>query len=455
MMHMRRDRAAPAFVSVALVGGLIAVAVAGTAVARAQSGTGASATPLPSLVAPIVSPDLAHVALDGFSTPIPPDPATPWTGIDWRTVKADDPLAQVRSVVRWQGGFVALGAEVMADATWRTPVWISADGATWQPLGPNVFGPATVVLGVGEAADGLVALTLASGTNQCGEDPVAFSCSTLIGPLQSWTSPDATTWMAHPGPAGIAPPVEDCVECGVDVPIFRSGAAGLIALDTSRTSTASGSRMALSHDGISWESIPDASFPSRFDFHDVVASGSGFLAAGERGVTVGRNDVIRAVVLSSGDGRTWVRRKLPTSGLRSYDGGSAGRFVTGPDGLIVVGSEDGVPGRELWWSKVAGKAWSRLKDYPPLGTWSGDGEGSGGLPDGALVGDGERLLAYRGGATPKGWTSSDGRSWQSLDISGGGPTTAGDWPLKALMLTPIGVLATSDDGTTWFGTPRV
>ena len=212
--------------------------------------------------------------------------------------------------------------------------------------------------------------------------------------------------------------------------------------------------MALSRDGINWESVPDTSFPTKFDFHDVVASGSGFLAAGERGVTVGGNDTIRAVVLSSGDGRTWVRRKLPTSGLRPYPGGSAGRIVAGPRGLIVVGSEDGVPGRELWWSKVAGKAWSRLKDYPPLGTWNGDGEGTGLIPDGTLVGDGERLIAYRGGATSKGWTSPDGRSWQGLRISGAGPTNAGDWPLQALILTPMGVLATSDDGTTWFGTPR-
>ncbi len=454
MMHTRRDPAIPALASVVLAGGMIAVAVAGAAVARAETGSTATATPMPSPATPNVSPDPSSVAARRFSTPIPPDTATTWTGIDWRQVAPDDPLALVRSVLRWRGGFVALGEEVMAGQAWRTPVWVSDDGATWVPIGADVFGPATIVLGVGEVPDGLVALTLASGTDQCGDEPVTLSCLTLAAPLESWTSPDATSWTAHPGPADIAPPVEGCAECGVDVPMFRSGPPGLLALDTSRTSTATGSRMALSTDGITWENVPDTAFPTRFDFHDVVASGSGFLATGERGVTVGGNDTIRAVVLSSGDGRTWVRRKLPTTGLRSYPGGSAGRIVAGPDGLIVVGSEDGVPGRELWWSKVTGQPWSRLTGYPPLGTWTGDGEGSGLLPDGTLVGDGERLLAYRGGVTPTGWTSLDGRSWQPLDVSGAGPTSAGNWPLQTLGLTPIGVLAASDDGTKWFGVPR-
>ncbi len=454
MMHTRRDRAAAAVVSAAMAGGAIAMTLASTSPGRAEAGSPAPASASPSTVAPSVSPDLALVASQGFSTPVPPDAATPWKGIDWHQLGSDDPLALVTSVVRWRGGFVALGTDVSTDGAWRTPIWVSADGASWQPLGADVFGPATIVLGIGEVPGGLVALTLASGTNQCGDEPVTRSCLALSAPLESWTSPDATTWTAHPGPAGIAPPVEDCAECGVDVPIFRSGTPGLIAVDTSRASTAAGSRMALSRDGISWESVPDSAFPTRFDLHDVVASGSGFLAAGERGVTVGGNDTIRAVVLSSGDGRTWVRRKLPTSGLRSYAGGSAGHIVAGQHGLIVVGSEDGVPGRELWWSKVAGKPWSRLTGYPPLGTWNGEGEGTGLIPDGTLLGDGERLVAYQGGASPTGWTSSDGRSWQALSTTGGGPRNAGDWPLQTLILTPMGILGMSDDGTTWFGAPR-
>ena len=212
-------------------------------------------------MAPTVSLTPSQVVLRGFSTPIPPDSVSAWTGIDWRRVAPDDPLGQVRSVVRWRGGFVALGAELVTDGDWRTPVWVSPDGAAWQPLGVDVFGPATIVLGVREVPDGLVALTLASGANQCGDGPATLSCLALAPPLQSWTSPDSETWSPHPGPAGIAPPVEGCAECGVDVPIFRSGTPGLLALDTSRASTAAGSRMALSIDGIDWESVPEGAFP--------------------------------------------------------------------------------------------------------------------------------------------------------------------------------------------------
>ena len=160
------------------------------------------------------------------------------------------------------------------------------------------------------------------------------------------------------------------------------------------------------------------------------------------------------MILSSTDGRTWVSERLPTRGLPAQDGAAARRILAGPEGLIVTESDDAVPGTELWWSKVAGKAWAALKGYPPLGTWNGEGEGSGLIPDGTLLGDGERLVAYRGDARPVAWTSSDGRSWQSLEISGESPSNAGDWPLQTLDLTPIGILATSDDGTRWFGIPR-
>jgi hypothetical protein len=36
-----------------------------------------------------------------------------------------------------------------------------------------------------------------------------------------------------------------------------------------------------------------------------------------------------------------------------------------------------------------------------------------------------------------------------------GPTNAGDWPPQMLSLTPIGVLGTGDDGSSWFGARRL
>ncbi|HEY5437030.1 MAG TPA: hypothetical protein VIK13_17515, partial [Candidatus Limnocylindrales bacterium] len=241
-----------------------------------------SPAPSPSQLAPPVSLPLGPPA---FTTPVPPDAATAWKSISWRKLKADDPLAQVRSVVRWRGGFVALGAEIATGEGSRTPVWVSPDGATWRPLDTDVLGPATIVIGIGETAGGIVALTLQGGRNQCGTQTSPLNCRTPAAPLQSWTSSDATDWTAHRGPPGIALEAVGCEGCGVDVPIFRSGIPGLVAVNSGATQPTS-SRAAFSRDGIAWESLPADAFPAGFQFGDVAGFRSGFVAVGEQNVTV-------------------------------------------------------------------------------------------------------------------------------------------------------------------------
>lgn len=146
-----------------------------------------------------------------------------------------------------------------------------------------------------------------------------------------------------------------------------------------------------------------------------------------------------------------MTRDLLTAGLDPQAGSTANRIMVGPAGLIARGSNQATPGTELWWSSVSGSTWSRPKGYPPLGVWAGQGEGSGLIPNGTLLGDGERMLAYRGGDKPAAWTSSNGRSWRTITISGTeGPSPTGS---GTLVLMPIGVLWTGDDGSTWFGQP--
>lgn len=70
-----------------------------------------------------------------------------------------------------------------------------------------------------------------------------------------------------------------------------------------------------------------------------------------------------------------------------------------------------------------------------------------------LLGDGERMLAYRGGEQQAGWTSFDGRSWRRLTFSGSGPTGWNDWQVSALLL-PIGLMFVNNDGSAWLGTPK-
>jgi hypothetical protein len=148
-----------------------------------------------------------------------------------------------------------------------------------------------------------------------------------------------------------------------------------------------------------------------------------------------------------------MSQDLPIEGLDPRAGSAAYGIVAGPGGLIATGADAAAPGTELWWSSATGRTWRRLSGYPPLGVWYGPGEGSGMMPNGKLLGDAERMLAYRGGAKATAWTSADGSSWQRITVAAGGPRNNGDWPLQNLTLTPVGVLGTGDDGSIWFGAP--
>ncbi len=89
------------------------------------------ASPSTAVVTPQPSTEPATPA---FTTPFPPTASASWTGLRWQRLAAGDPLAQVRSVARWQGGFVAVGKVVGSGTMARTPVWTSRDGASWWQL---------------------------------------------------------------------------------------------------------------------------------------------------------------------------------------------------------------------------------------------------------------------------------------------------------------------------------
>ncbi len=344
-------------------------------------------------------------------------------------------------MTRWTGGYVAVGtvAGNAADtgATSGSPVWVSTDGVSWTPLDPSPFGSDAVVVSVDEVASGLVAITLRGGANECGGE-TRPNCWTLAGPLTSWTSADGASWKQSAGP-GIDLP-EECDGCGVDVPIIRSGAAGLLVVVT----TTEGQAGALSADGIGWQSLPVV-FPEGFSASDVEAGGPGFVAVGSRG------DPERAAAATSPDGRTWMGRDVPTPAVDSADGSTVNRLLATPDGMLAVGSDQLTPGRELWWTSPDGSAWTPNFKYPPLGVWTGEGEGTGLMPDGNVLGDGDQIVAYRDDGTVAGWTSANGSSWQALAVTGAAPTAAGSWPLLDLTMLPVGLVLTADDGTAWLG----
>jgi hypothetical protein len=142
------------------------------------------------------------------------------------------------------------------------------------------------------------------------------------------------------------------------------------------------------------------------------------------------------------------------------------RLVIGSNGLIAIGMEYGASGDAgrtvsarapaIWWSSLDGRTWDVLPKYPPLGAMRGPDaqECFDACPNGILVGNGERMFAYRGSGRQVGWTSFDGRSWQPLVFEGGRPSSEpGVSDLSSVVLMPIGVILHNQDGSTWFGTP--
>jgi hypothetical protein len=439
-----RDRQVAAIVT-ALVVTFVLLALAkpwGWAVAPTPApARSPAAAMLPAASIPTTAPDVPSAALPGtldslasapFTMPAPPPASASWTALRWRRLAPDDPLDLVRSVLRWNGGFIALGWDEAA--TPPTPVWTSTDGVRWEPVPfdtSTTFWPGTVVLGVGAVPSGLVVLTEAA--NDCSGSPCTLR---YVPPVISWTSSDGRAWTPH-----VVVP-EGWLSGPTNSPaVVAVGPAGVVA--ASRSPAA---RIATSTDGVEWRSLPANTLPARFWLSDLRATATGYVAAGLWMTSATHPD---AASFWSPDGRYWSREPtlLPTSVQPGSDVGSeVDDLVVGRDGLIAVGRGVTTPGATLWWQSSDGRAWTALPEFPPLGSTTCTSEGCGLQPDGDLVGDGRRLLALRGGSDVPAWASSDGRSWRRLTMTGDIPGV----DAYAASLLPGGVLLT-DGATTWFG----
>jgi hypothetical protein len=367
-----------------------------------------------------------------FTTHLAPGSAT-WTGLNWRRLTSEDPLSLVTSVLHWRRGFIAVGWKAGPPVT---PVWTSADGSHWVGLPfdtSSTFWPGMNVIGVAHLGTGLVALT--EMAQWCvGPCPLVY-----ILPVVSWTSPDGRTWTPH-----VLPP-EWLASPPGRPPLFAVGPAGIVVATSGPSA-----RLATSTDGSHWTLLPAVAFPARFALNDLHETPTGYVAVGRLMTTEGSRE---AASLWSSDGQHWseVPTILPTRPAAGSDVGSAlASLVVGQDGIIAVGRGVTTPGATLWWQSPDGRRWQPLRTFPPLGPTTCTGEGCGSQPNGALVGDGHRMVAVRGGADAGAWTSSDGLAWQRLAITGDIP---GEQATQAVLL-PGGVLL-SDGTTTWFGEAQV
>jgi len=429
---------------------LLATLLAGCASSTSRSPSPASSqiaspTALPTSASSVAPSQIATPAPTAtpaaLATPVPPEAALGWTGIAWRKLAADDPLARIRNVTTWRGGYIGRSdpvtidgaAPASGDPNVHTPLWVSTDGRSWEPLGTDAIG-SEIVVGMARTVDGIVALAAKAGPTLVDEETEIRTWG-VTGPLHAWTSSDGRTWTARPGPD------VDLARTGFTVDTFDllkvSSTALLLIADGPTPSF-------VSVDGIVWTRASNSGLPKPRS-RRIEAFGAGFLA------------VDGSAIASSSDGRTWKTQALPTP--CSADG-----IVIGRDGLIGMGSDEGNGMgvfKSVWCSSTDGQRWRQLKELQPLGfmTEPGAQECLAACADGALIGDGLRMVAYRGwGDDQAGWTSFDGRTWQPLAFDGRPERTSGwlddmctNWNSLALM--PMGLRCTTNDGAVWFGDP--
>jgi hypothetical protein len=385
-------------------------------------------TPSVPSLAPLSTVGPLPVAFTSPRSPASASASATWTGLDWRRLAPDDPLSLVTSILRWRRGFIAVGRIAAPPST---PVWTSDDGTRWDALPFNTastFWPGHAVLGIAELATGLVALT--ETAEYCSEPcPLTYEL-----PIVSWTSPDGRTWTPR-----LLPP-EWLAEPSGQPPLVAVGPAGLVV-----ASSGPAARLATSPDGSQWHLLPADGFPARFTLTDLHGTEAGYVAVGRWMANDGRNQVAS---LWSGDGRRWPQVPTilsTTPGVGPDVGPAVASLVVGRDGMVAIGRGVTAPDITRWWSSTDGRRWTAMPTFTPLGPTTCN-EGCGILPYGTLIGDGDRLVAVRGGTDAGVWTSMDSLAWTRLPPAGDRPA---EQATRAVLL-PGGVLLT--DGTTaWFG----
>jgi hypothetical protein len=401
--------------------------------------TSGDPSPIPS---PTPKPSDKPEAPDGgFLTPAPTGFGTTWHSISWQQLDPKDPFVRIRQMLRWHGGYLAVAEpEVDSQTTSHSPVFFSDDGVAWRPLPADTLGEHAVVVRIVEARDGLVAITLTGGHRDC-EGPEGVACWSPSGPLTAWTSADGEQWA--PGPVGDIEIERDTIDGVASVPFVaaRDGVVVVVA------KVGDAYRTVASQNGIAWR---EGSLPSAFSVNDMDAFDNGFVAVGPFRRADGSQ---RAVAYFTVDGTVWTRASMPVPSGTSAGLVAIEDLVAGPSGVIATGHTMETPGVELWWGSADGSVWSLLDDYPPLGTWHGQGEGDGLYGNGTLVSDGERFIAYRVQGGAKAWTSIDGASWSPVQVLGSMPSQSGDPDLPWLVVLPVGVMVIGGDHDAGIGIP--
>jgi hypothetical protein len=366
-----------------------------------------------------------------FTVGVPAEVDATWTTLSWRKLDSGDPLAAIRRVVPWSGGYLAVGR--YDAALGGSPIWTSTDGAHFQPAS---FIEAAAVLDVDEVNAMLLALVADPDTAEC---PDVASCVGTLGSVRMLVSVDRISWrqgslpdLASQGPIN-------------GEPLTAIGPGGLLVATSNGPVVA-----ARSADGVAW-SLESAAFPQGFELAGLWGRRDGYAAVGTVVSGPSDNPDRTATALWSDDGRTWsitsqhaARPDFVLAASEPEPLSDFVRLVPGRDGAAAISHEGGTPGVFAWWHSDDGRSWRKVADFPPLGSARrGDGS-SFGAPDGIVASDGSRMLAVRVRDEPAAWTSFDGSTWTQLALDGA-PSQDGD-----LLMLPSGVLL-FDGQSTWLG----
>jgi hypothetical protein len=341
-----------------------------------------------------------------------------WHGFDWTPVSATSALLGVASdhrVISWAHGYATT---VTVGDTPPSQLWTSPDGLTWTRA---TLLPTSAFVAVADGPLGLLA--------------VAQYESGVVSSQALWTSQDGIDWFDLPVPEGLG-----------QVTSLAGNASGYVA---TAFDPSGGFAVARSNDGIHWSPVAVEGGLQWDDSGPTVQAANGrlFLMGGlAPGSGLGPNGIVLASTSPTGqvwwsdDGTSWTR----STGLE----GSYGAYIdAASDALLLHTNYRSTPGGVgFMWSYDGGKSWQADPDFGPIGQVVCQGECGIG-PDGAIGSNGSIFLAVKNDG--RAWTSTDGKTWQSIPW-GGGQT-------YRMVVLPRGVLvypASPDGSAAMYGTAK-
>ena len=267
----------PVALAAAMDGGVVAVGRSGSAPMAWTSPDGRSwlSHPVPTLghgsvaermTAVVATPD-GYLAGGSLGPELFERHARFWQSTDgstWRPIE-DDPAAfadaEVRSVVRFGAGYVAIGVLGTAQQITGSVAWTSPDGRTWTRSDDPDLGRGRAVALVEASSGQLVAV----GSDL--DEREAFA----------WTSPDGRSWRLAPSEASRQYPGKIRM---TDVTIVGDELVGVGNYVGVQYGTATSW---VSRDGRSWQAARSAPVQEQGEFYALIPAGPGAVAVGSFG----------------------------------------------------------------------------------------------------------------------------------------------------------------------------